>query len=72
MIAMTLLCACATAGSEQGACPPVMEYTAEEQWRAATEVEALQQGSAVLSMMLDHNVLRQQSQVCQLEQSGMK
>lgn len=61
---MTLLSACATAGSEHGACPPVVEYLTEEQRQAAAEVEALQKGSVVSDIMADYHVLRQQAQAC--------
>lgn len=64
VIAMTLLNACGTVGSEYGACPPVVEYSTEEQRQAATEVEALPQGSAVVRMMADYHVLRQQARTC--------
>ena len=72
VIAMTLLSACGTAGSEHGACPPVVEYSAEEQRRAAGEVEALPQGSVVVVMMADYHILRQQTQVCQLSHLARK
>ncbi|TXB65732.1 hypothetical protein FQV27_16895 [Paracoccus aurantiacus] len=63
---MTLLGACGMAGSEHRACPPVVEYSAEEQQRAAAEVEALPQGSVVSGMMADYHVLRQQARACRL------
>mgnify|MGYP001758017549 CR=1 FL=1 len=64
MIAMTLLGACATGGSEHGACPPVVAYSVEDQQRMAAEVHALPQGSVIFGTMADYHVLRQQVQAC--------
>ncbi len=66
VIATILLSACATGGSDPSgtACPPVVEYPAAVQQRAAAEVEALPQDSAVATMMADYHVLRQQARVC--------
>ena len=66
MIATILLIGCATGGSDPGSavCPPVVEYPAAMQERAAAEVEALPQDSAVATMMADYHVLRQQARVC--------
>lgn len=66
VIAMTLLSACATAGSDRGGavCPPVVAYPAAVQERAAAEIEALPQDSAVATMMVDYHVLRQQARAC--------
>lgn len=64
VIAMTLLNACGTVGSEHGACPPVVAYSADEQRQAATEVDALPQGSVIVGMMADYHVLRQQVRSC--------
>lgn len=64
MIAMTLLSACGTAGSDHSACPPVVAYSADEQRQAATEVDALPRESVVVWMMADYHVLRRQARAC--------
>ena len=53
-------------GSESaaGVCPPVVEYNAAEQERAADEVEALPDGSALIGWLADYSVLRQQARSC--------
>lgn len=66
MIVMLWLNGCATAGSETRApCPPVAEYTAADQARAADEVEALPEGAVVVRMLSDYAVLRDQARACQ-------
>ena len=65
LIAMLWLTGCAAGGSETRApCPPVVEYTAADQARAADEVEALPEGAVIVRMLSDHAVLRDQSRVC--------
>ncbi len=61
------LSGCATAGSETGgvtACPPVVDYSREFQARAAEELARLPDGSAVVEMMGDYSVMRQQARAC--------
>lgn len=62
---MTLLSACGTAGSDHGACPPVVQYPAAVQERAATEIEALPQESIIAEMMTDYHVLRRHARACE-------
>ena len=65
LIAMLSLSACAMGGSDaQQACPPVIEYSALDQARAATEVEALPEGAVVVQMLSDYAVLRDQARAC--------
>ena len=66
MIVTSLLGACTTVSSERitGVCPPVAEYDAELQSRAAEEVQALPEGSAVIVMLSDYAVMREQLRVC--------
>ena len=62
---MLWLTGCATGGSETRApCPPVVDYTAADQARAADEVEALPEGAVVVRMLSDYAVLRDQARVC--------
>lgn len=62
---MLLLTGCATGGSETRApCPPVVDYTAEDQARAADEVEALPEGAVIVRMLSDYAVMRDQARVC--------
>lgn len=65
-VAMSLLSACATVSSESavGVCPPVVEYDTGVQARAAKEVQALPEGSAVVEMMGDYAVMREQARGC--------
>ena len=65
LIATLWLNGCATAGSETRApCPPVVEYTAADQARAADEVEALPEGAVIVRMLSDYVVLRDQARAC--------
>lgn len=65
MIVMLWLTGCATGGSDTRApCPPVVEYTAEDQARAADEVEALLEGAVIDRMLSDYAVLRDQARAC--------
>lgn len=66
-IATSLLSGCATDGSDIrgfGACPPVVEYGRGFQARAAEELALLPDGSAVVEMMGDYAVMREQARVC--------
>jgi hypothetical protein len=61
------LTGCATAGFEAGgvaACPPVVEYSREFQARAAEELAMLPDGSAIIEMIGDYAVMRDQARVC--------
>lgn len=65
MIAMLWLGACAREGSDSAAsCPPVVEYSAADQARAAAEVEDLSDGAVVVWMLSDYAVLREQVWAC--------
>ena len=67
LIAMLWLSGCAAGGSDgsgAAACPPVVEYTAAEQDRAAGEVEALPEGAMLVRMLGDYAVLRDQARAC--------
>lgn len=66
-IATIFLGGCVTAGFESGGvvvCPPVVEYSREFQSRAAEELALLPDGSAVVEMMSDYAVMRDQARVC--------
>ncbi|WP_349665918.1 hypothetical protein [Phaeovulum sp. NW3] len=53
------------AGSETAApCPPVVDYTVADQARAADEVEKLPERSAIVRMLSDYAVLRDQARAC--------
>jgi hypothetical protein len=67
LIATSWLIGCAMAGFEAGglaAFPPVMEYSRELQVRAAEELGFLPDGSAVVEMMGDYAVMRDQAWAC--------
>jgi hypothetical protein len=58
---------CGTAGSDRpgaGVCPPVAEYGADLQARAAMEVEALPEDSALPALLSDYAVMRDQARAC--------
>ena len=62
---MLWLSGCATVSSETRApCPPVVDYTASDQARAADEVEALSEGAVVVRMLSDYAVMRDQARAC--------
>ncbi len=66
-IATSWLTGCATAGFEAtglASCPPVVEYSREFQAQAAEELAKLPNGSAVVEMMADYAVLREQVRIC--------
>jgi hypothetical protein len=63
---MLLLTGCAMGGSDTRApCPPVVDYTAADQVRAADEIEALPEGAVIVRMLSDYAVLRDQARACQ-------
>ena len=66
VIVTSLLGACATVSSELvvGVCPPVAEYDAELQARAAEQVQALPEGSMIVEMLNDYAVMRDQARMC--------
>ena len=65
LIAMLWLTGCAMGGSDARApCPPVVDYTAADQARAADEVEALPEGAVIARMLSDYAVLRDQARAC--------
>jgi hypothetical protein len=66
MVATSLLTGCARVGSEPVAavCPPVVEYSKDFQLRAADEVAALPDGSAIVEMLEDYAVMRAQARAC--------
>ena len=64
---MSLLSGCATVTSEGRAvrtCPPVVDYSREFQARAAEELDVLPDGSAIVEMMSDYSVIRDQARAC--------
>ena len=64
VIATSLLTGCATAGFESGGvamCPPVVEYSGEFQSSVAAELATLPDGSAIVEMMADYAVMRNQA-----------
>ena len=67
VIATSWLTGCATVGFEAkglAACPPVVEYSRELQVRAVEELGFLPDGSAIVEMMGDYAVMREQVRVC--------
>ncbi|MDB6182491.1 hypothetical protein [Paracoccus fistulariae] len=67
VIATNLLTGCVTAGFEAGgvaACPPVVEYSREFQARAAEEMAMLPDLSALVEMLGDYAVTREQARAC--------
>nr|WP_082237772.1 hypothetical protein [Roseovarius tolerans] len=67
VIVASWLTGCATAGFEANglaACPPVVEYSREIRNRATEELALLPDGSAVVEMMGDYAVMRDQARAC--------
>lgn len=67
VIATSWLTGCATASFDHNgmaACPPVVTYSGEFQARVAQELALLPDGSAVVEMMSDYAVMRDQARVC--------
>lgn len=67
VIATSLLTGCATEGFEPNGlatCPPVVEYSREFQARAADELALLPHGSALIEMLSDYAVMREQAWSC--------
>ena len=63
---MLWLTGCAAGGSDTRApCPPVVDYTAADQARAADEVAALPELAVIVRMLGDYAVLRDQVRACQ-------
>jgi len=66
MIVMSLLSACAAVGSERatGMCPPLVVYDAGFQVRAAEDVKALPEGSAIVEMLSGYAIMRARARIC--------
>ncbi|MET4104330.1 hypothetical protein ABIE58_003781 [Roseovarius sp. MBR-78] len=55
---------CATGDSDvsgPGPCPPVVEYSREYEAQAAEEADLLPEGSAIVEMLSDYAVMREQA-----------
>jgi creatinine amidohydrolase/Fe(II)-dependent formamide hydrolase-like protein len=65
-VATILFAGCARVGSDPVAvvCLPVVEYSKDFQLRAADEVAALPDGSAIVEMLEDYAVMRAQARAC--------
>jgi hypothetical protein len=67
VIATSWLTGCATVGFETSgaaACPPVVAYSLEFQAQVAAELALLPDDSAVVGMLNDYTVMRDQVRVC--------
>lgn len=67
-IATIFLGGCVTGISEPRiatVCPPVVEYSREFQARAADELDLLPEGSAILELLSDFAVMRDQARACE-------
>ena len=67
VIVTSWLTGCATAGFEANglaACPRVVEYSREFQAQAAEELAMLPDESAIVQMMGDYAVIRDQAHAC--------
>jgi hypothetical protein len=61
---MTFLTSCATGNYSVVVCPSIVEYTEAFQMRAASEIEMLAEGSAVLVLIQDYSQLRDRVRAC--------
>lgn len=68
LTATAWLTACATVVSET--CPTLFDYSVEQQTRAAEELEALPEGSALAELIGDYGVVRNEIRACMGEQYG--
>ena len=67
VIATSLLAACATTGSESGdarLCPSLVDYATDVRERAAGEIALLPENSAIVEMLSDYSVMREQVRAC--------
>ncbi len=67
VLATIWLSGCATGVSDiesPAACPPVVEYSREFQAQAADELALLPEDSAIMGMISDYAVMREQARVC--------
>ena len=67
VIATSLLSGCATVRYEDSrlaTCPPVVEYGREFQARAAEQLARLPEGSAIVEMLSNYAVMREQARAC--------
>jgi len=68
VIATSWLTGCVGVGFEAGgvaACPPVVAYSRELQAWAAEELALLSERSALVEMMGDYAVMREQTRLCE-------
>ena len=64
---MLWLSACAMGSSDgKATCPPVVDYSPDDQALAAEEVEVLPEGAMVVLMLSDYAVLRDQARACKI------
>lgn len=66
-VEMIFLTGCAAGSSEwraTGVCPPVVEYSRDEQRRVADELAALPEDSVIVGWLADYAVLRLQLKLC--------
>ena len=67
-IATSFLGGCMTGISElriATVCPPVVEYSRELEARAADELDLLPEGSAIVELLRDFAVMRDQARACE-------
>ena len=48
----------------RASCPPVVDYSATVQTRAAAEIETLPEDTVLVGMLSDYAVLRDQARAC--------
>lgn len=70
--ATILLSGCAREASDHSACPPVVEYPAGIQERAAAKIELLRPGTVLEGMLADYHVLRRQAEACRGHSRGQR
>ena len=73
-VATSLLAACAAPGSEIRSpelCPALVTYSAKFRERAAGEIALLPDESAILEMLSDYSVMRDQARICKEMLAGL-
>ncbi len=62
----SLLTSCATGSSDPACvCPPIKEYTPDFQKKLANEIAAMNEKDALVSILQDYALVRQQIVLCQ-------
>jgi hypothetical protein len=65
LVSLAVLLSGCTTGGTPSICPPLKEYTVEENQRLLTELEVLPPGAYTIDVIADYMLLRDQVRACQ-------